>query len=520
MGPRSKSAHAASKRWPEARIRSLMKPIILSVFALFLLSPAAFAQPTVYLKVIVLDQASKISSREIPVPGAGITLTAENGKTYSARTDGGGGYSTYTLPEGWYKISITANGYEPYSTPDFDNIGPNEIVYLAKVGERRRDESEEAIQWRDRAVAPRGTWAISPPLSSKVLSPDEEQEAIDRLLGVMAGALERGRQKKAIEWLEYDISYDDKLLVDRLLKARIAQRTIRIWIEETEKEKLGKPTPGFSLKDLDPEVDRFAIYARWYDDLKWVVESSQDPEMTPEIRTRLRAEFQKNVKKPEKLKQDFSEPGYSNLLADRYLMGDVWGDKTVERMGYARPCSVKMCNVRYMVFPTYFIDGKMEKVPGLFQETYFDTAAESDLPSWVDTGELFGLGWRQLAVKLPEWKDAYFPEMYRTAPFCPSRIVGRFGYPNGCPAAQAQNVPKDAPPEFTCERKEGKGNCQQLPGAPFLWLAKTCAPGYSYFTWQVPPKKGTFRVPVCAKAQNLTSFPGLSDLRPFPPERL
>jgi hypothetical protein len=71
----------------------------------------------------------------------------------------------------------------------------------------------------------------------------------------------------------------------------------------------------------------------------------------------------------------------------------------------------------------------------------------------------------------------YIAEIYEPAPNCVRPPGSRLS--NGpCVKAYELKVPEGAPPEFLCERKEGKGNCRQYKNS---WIAKTCKYGYRYW---------------------------------------
>ena len=75
---------------------------------------------------------------------------------------------------------------------------------------------------------------------------------------------------------------------------------------------------------------------------------------------------------------------------------------------------------------------------------------------------------------------AYFAEIHEAVPVC-VRPPGSSLTNGHCMKVQELKIPSGSPPEYLCERKEGKGNCQQYKSG---WIAKTCKYGYSYFTWR------------------------------------
>jgi len=89
--------------------------------------------------------------------------------------------------------------------------------------------------------------------------------------------------------------------------------------------------------------------------------------------------------------------------------------------------------------------------------------------------------------RLGSWVDgpwtvvgAYFAEFHEAAPICVIPPGSRFS--NGpCIKAQELKIPPGSPPEYLCERNEGKGNCMQYKNG---WIAKTCKYGYRYFIWR------------------------------------
>ncbi|MEP6903127.1 MAG: hypothetical protein ABJA66_15350 [Actinomycetota bacterium] len=75
---------------------------------------------------------------------------------------------------------------------------------------------------------------------------------------------------------------------------------------------------------------------------------------------------------------------------------------------------------------------------------------------------------------------AYFAEIHEKTPVCKLPPGARLTN-SDCLKVNELKIPAGSPPEYLCERKEGKGNCQQYKGG---WIAKTCKYGYSYFTWK------------------------------------
>ncbi|HET7871268.1 MAG TPA: carboxypeptidase regulatory-like domain-containing protein, partial [Terriglobales bacterium] len=164
------------KLWPRCTIEFF--------FVLLILSAAAQAQ-TGRLHGEVIDPTGAV------VPNAAITLKGENGQTISTKSDGIGTYNLKDLPPGKYTITVTEQGFKPFTQPVEVAAGQEKkfnITLVVYVKEEQVDVEGEAARV---SVSPDNN-SSSVVIKGKDLDalsddPDELQSELQALAGPSAG---------------------------------------------------------------------------------------------------------------------------------------------------------------------------------------------------------------------------------------------------------------------------------------------------------------------------------------------